>query len=183
MHSYEEKQQLQALGKGDKKAFDALFRNYFPKLKNFLDGFLHNENEAEDLAQDIFVKLWQNHSLFIHIENLNAYLYTAAKNMLYNYIERSQKTKFLSIASVIELPTIDKLEELLAAKDLESLIDCAVEKMPPQRKTIFNLSRKEGLSNKKIALHLHISKRTVETHISAALSDIRKALRLFLFFF
>ena len=67
-----EKEQLLDLSNGDIKAFNDLFMLYFPKLKLFLSGFLDNEAEAEDLAQDVFVKLWQNRESLTRIENLNA---------------------------------------------------------------------------------------------------------------
>ncbi|GGC22049.1 DNA-directed RNA polymerase sigma-70 factor [Parapedobacter defluvii] len=183
MHIQDEKRLLLALSNGNREAFDTLFRNFFPKLSRFLRGMLDDEAAADDLAQDIFVKLWQNRDLFAHIENLDAYLFTAAKNALYNHIKRKAKTDFLPLSNAVEVPSLEQLEEVLSAHDLEVLIDQTIEKMPPKRKTVFNLSRKEGLSNEKIAHYLHISKRTVETHISAALADIRKAIRLFIFFF
>jgi len=172
----DEKRLLLALSNGNREAFEELFRHFFPKLNRFLGGLLDDEAVADDLAQDIFVKLWQHRDLFAHIENLDAYLYTAARNALYNHIKRSTKRQYLSLSTALEIPSFEKLEEVLAAHDLEILIDQTIDKMPQKRKIIFNLSRKEGLSNEKIAHYLHISKRTVETHISAALADIRKAI-------
>jgi len=183
MQKHIEKELLDALSRGDQHAFDTLFREYFPKIKKFLLGFLKDEAEAEDLSQDVFMKIWQNRSSLAGVENINAYLYTTAKNTLYNYIERSQKATFYSIVQTMEIPTTDQLEEMLMAEDLEKLIGYTIDQMPPQRKTIFNLSRKSHISNEEIALRLNISKRTVEGHISAALADLRKILHLFLFFF
>jgi len=183
MQKHMDKGKLEALSRGDLQAFDSLFREYFPKMKKFLLGFLKNEAEAEDLSQDVFLKIWQSRSGLADVENLNAYLYSAAKNTLYNYIERTQKATFYSIVNTMEIPTTDQLEEMLMAEDLEKLINYTVDQMPPQRKTIFNLSRNSHFSNEEIAIQLNISKRTVEGHISAALADLRKILHLFLFFF
>ena len=177
-----EKEQLLDLSNGDIKAFNDLFMLYFPKLKLFLSGFLDNEAEAEDLAQDVFAKLWQNRESLTRIENLNAYLYRIAKNTLYTYFDRTYIPDPISDTDY-HIPSIDELEELIFAKELEELIDVTIEKMPPQRKKIFCLSRKQGLSNDAIALQLSISKRTVETHISAALADLRKVISVLLLFF
>lgn len=178
-----EKEQLLDLSNGDIKAFNDLFMLYFPKLKLFLSGFLDNEAEAEDLAQDVFVKLWQNRLSLTKVENLNAYLYRIARNTLYTYLDRSFSPDPITETNLYHIPSIDELEELIFAKELEELIDITIEKMPPQRKTIFCLSRKQGLSNETIALQLNISKRTVETHISAALADLRKVISVLLLFF
>ena len=80
---------LDALSRNDKKAFEKLFTTYYPKIKRFLTGFLDTQEEGEDLAQDVFVKLWQNRLSFAHVENLNAYLYRMAKNTLYDHIAKS----------------------------------------------------------------------------------------------
>lgn len=163
--------------------FESLFTTYYPKIQNFLAGFLDSKEEVEDLAQDVFVKIWQNRSQLIYVENINAYLYRIAKNTLFDYIEKTQKQRYTRTSNLPEVPTTDEVEELIFADELNDLINLTVEEMPQQRKTIFNFSRKEGLSNEEIAQRLGISKRTVETHISAALSDIRKVISIFLLFF
>jgi RNA polymerase sigma-70 factor (family 1) len=173
---------LKALSQGNMQAFDVIFNKYFPKIKRFLGGFLDSEEEAEDLSQDIFVKLWQNRSVLEGIENLNAYLYRVAKNTVYSYFERTSKAE-TSVDMLPEIPTSESIEETLFAKELEDLINLTVKQMPLQRKTIFIMSRREGLTNQEIADRLKLSKRTVETHISAALHDIRKVLPLLLLFF
>ena len=75
------------------------------------------------------------------------------------------------------------MEERILAEELGLLLDIAVENMPPQRKQIFKMSRKEGLSNEEISLKLNINKRTVENHITQALADLRKVLKIVLPFF
>ena len=87
---------LTSINHGDTKAFENLFMLYFPKLKSFLSGFLDSEAEAEDLAQDVFVKIWQNRYSLEKIENLNAYLYRMAKNALYTYLDRSSFSEGIS---------------------------------------------------------------------------------------
>jgi len=178
-----EKDVLESLSRNDTQSFDLLFRDYYPKIERFLTGFLDSGEEAKDLAQEVFVKLWQNRQAMIYVENMNAYLYRSAKNLLYDHIEKSNKFNPSSLSALHEIPEIDKPEEILFAKELNDLINLTIERMPEQRKKIFIMSRQEGLSNKEIAEKLHLSKRTVETHISAALTDIRKVLPLLLLFF
>lgn len=177
-----EKQQLLALSDGDTKAFDALFMLYFPKIKTFLSGFLNYEAEAEDLAQDVFIKLWRVRTSLAEVRNLNAYLYRIAKNTLYTYLDQKINLSVENIEDITDAPTIDEVEELVYATELQELIDVAIEHMPEQRKNVFSLSRKQGLSNDEIASLLNISKRTVETHISAALSTLRKVVSALMLF-
>lgn len=180
----EEKHILEALSLDDKNAFEQLFITYYPKIKQFLHGFVDSQEESEDLAQDVFVKIWQKRQSLADVENLNAYLYRIAKNVLYDHIEKSKHThRILSENEAVEIPTLDSIEELIFADELNDLIRLKIKQMPPQRKTIFTMSRHEGLSNQEIATRLNISKRTVETHISAALADLRKILPLLALFF
>ena len=159
-----EKGYIEAVSRGDEQAFESLFLHYFPRIKGFISGILQNEEEAEDISQDIFVSMWQNRDRLKEIENLNAYLYRIAKNTVFRHIERSllfrdyqeQQTNNASFTSTDN----DSIEEELYAKELEFLISVAVEKMPPQRKQIYRMSRVDELSNDEIATQLSISKRT-----------------------
>lgn len=173
---------LKAISRGDSKSFDQLFIFYFPKLKKFLSGFVSVE-EAEDLAQDVFVKLWNTRERLIWVENFKAYLYRIAKNTLYTYLDSNLNREYLEMSETTEVLSSESLEDLLLAKELEEIIDKRVELMPSQRKTIFCMSRKQGLSNDEIAKTLNLSKRTVEAHLYNALLDIRKIVSSLLLFF
>lgn len=181
-----EKGYIEAVSRGDEQAFESLFLHYFPRIKGFISGILQNEEEAEDISQDIFVSMWQNRERLTNIENLNAYLFRIAKNTVFRHIERSllfkdyqQQTEYAAFVSGEN----DSIEEELYAKELEFLISVAVEKMPPQRKQIYRMSRVAGLSNDDIATRLSISKRTVENHLTLALADIRKIIGFFILAF
>lgn len=184
MDSATEKGYIEAVSKGDEQAFEALFLHYFPRIKGFISGILQNGEEAEDISQDIFVSMWQNRERLTCIDNLNAYLFRIAKNTVFRHIERSllfkdyqeQQTE----RSLLFPTNNDSIEEEIYAKELEYLISIAVEKMPSQRKRIYQMSRMEGLSNEEIAERLVISKRTVENHLTLALADIRKLIGFFI---
>ncbi len=180
---YPETEYLKKIAQDDSQAFDALFMLYYPKVKNFISGLIKNEEDARDLAQDIFLKIWDNREKLDQITSFNAYLFQMAKNKVYDRYKQSVSYEsYLSVHDRLQVAA-DDLEDKIAADDLNLLIDILIENMPDQRKKIFKLSRKEGLTNNEIALQLNISKRTVETHISKALSDIRKLISILLIFF
>lgn len=173
-----ESEYMEKLGLGDHKSFDALFMLYHPKVKNFLQGFIKDEEEACDMAQDIFFKVWINRESISKVNSLKAYLYRMARNMIYDHYEHSLVKE--SYEQKLQLSTreyTDLVEEDLYAKELSILIDIAIEQMPEQRRRIFKMSRKEGLSNEEISIKLEINKRTVENHITQALADLREVLK------
>ena len=173
-----------ALSKGDEKAFDTVFLDYFPKLKNFIKGFINNEEESENIVQDLFMNLWINHKLLADIDNLNAYLYSIAKNAVFHFLRNSSKHQFRYLEESENIPENGcNAEDDLCVEELLSAIRFEIEQMPTQRRQIFKMSRLEGLSNEQIAQRLNISKRTVETHISVALSELRKVLYIIILLF
>lgn len=186
MDSTTERAYLDAISRSDEQAFKSLFLHYFPRIKSFINGILQNEEEAEDMSQDIFVSMWQNRERLTEINNLNAYLFRMAKNTVFRHIERDllfqnyQQQKELSGFSASE---DNNIEDEIYARELEFLISVAIEKMPPQRKNIYRMSREMGLSNNEIAQNLSISKRTVENHLTQALADIRKIVKFFILAF
>lgn len=132
-----------------------------------------------------FFKVWTNRESISKVSSLKAYLFRMARNMVYDYYEHSlvkesYEQKLQSSSSAYT----DLIEEDIYAKELSILIDIAIEQMPEQRRRIFKMSRKEGLSNEEISQKLQINKRTVENHVSQALADLREVVRgAFYYFF
>lgn len=173
-----EAEYMEKLGQGDHKSFDALFVLYHPRVKNFLLGFVKDEEEACDMAQDIFFKVWTNRESISRVSSLKAYLYRMARNMVYDYFEHSLvKETYEQKIQLSSNEYSELIEEDIYARELSLLIDIAIEQMPEQRRRIFKMSRKEGHSNEEISLKLGINKRTVENHITQALSDLREILK------
>jgi len=170
---------IKRLGEGDHKAFDILFMQYHSKLKRFFLGFIKDEEVANDMIQDIFLKVWINKETISKADSFNRYLFQMARNMIYDYFDHELvKEKYEhNVLENTEYLYSDLLEEEIYAKELSLLIDIAIEKMPPQRKQIFILSRKKGVSNDEIAQKLNINKRTVENHITLAIKELRKIIQ------
>ncbi|MDR0394839.1 MAG: RNA polymerase sigma-70 factor [Tannerella sp.] len=173
---------LKKLAKGDHRSYEILFLYYHPRIHHFLCGFIKNDEEAFDMTQDIFYKVWENRLSMGEVTSFKAYLFTMARHMIYNNYEHNLVKEKYTI-SQLQLEEEYNPEEEFFAKELSLLIDLVIEQMPEQRRRIFKLSREKGLSGDEIATRLNISKRTVENQISNALKDLRKALQCFIIFF
>ena len=170
---------IEGLWNGDHKAFETVFLTYYNKTKAFICGYVKSESHAEELAEDLFVNLWINRQAINTAKSFDAYLYTIARNAAINYLNH----KYIHLAYTNNFQPDEAgstSEEDLIAKELGLLIDDLVNKMPEQRKQIYILSRNEGLSNGEIAERLHTSKRNVESQLSLALKEIRKAIFAFI---
>ena len=165
---------------GDTEAFKTLFEMFYPKVKVFLVKLLKDDKASEDIAQDIFVKLWSMGPSLPEISSFNAYLYRMTKNAAINYL-RDRKPS-VDISELLIICDGD-IEQEYYRKEKELLVRLAVEQMPSQRKRIFTMSRYQGMANDEIAKSLGLSKHTVENHLSLALKELREIVVAFVLFF
>lgn len=170
---------LLKLSEGNNDVFREIFRNYYSKVRLFAYGFLKSRDEADELSQIIFIKLWEKKSIFADVENFDSYLFTLAKYTIFNYIEAKHIVP-VPLEEIPDKPNNENPYDELVANDLQLLIDLTVSSMPPQRRQIFILSRREGLSNDEIAEKLGIQKKTVENHLNLALKELRNVVSVVL---
>ena len=160
----EERRYLEALARDDRSAFDALYLKYAAKTEEFLYRMLKDHSEAEDITQDIFLKIWRNRTSIGAVDAFGPYLFRMARNAVYDRFDnRSVRENYARRASL--LPEYELPDSAIDSRDLLLLIRMVVEKMPEQRRRIFRMSREEGLSNDQIAEQLSISRRTVENQM------------------
>lgn len=171
---------LDALRDGNHEAFETVFISYYNKTKYFIYGYIKSETDAEELTEDLFVNLWINRTSIDTGKSFSSYLHTIARNAAINFLQHKYvRDAYISNYTSDEHSSTS--EEDLIAKELGILIDDVVANMPGQRRQIYILSRKEGLSNTEIAEKLSTTKRNVESQLSLALKEIRKAITAFIF--
>lgn len=167
---------IEALRNGEKWAFNEIFYLYHKRIYSFCRNHFHSEEDAEEVVQDIFLKLWQRkHNIDIS-RNFGAYLYTIAKNTIYDSLNKLIKLKAEQDYNIGQPSHINDTENEVLFHDLENVVNKVIELMPERRREIFRLSRKDGLTNKEISEKLNISLKTVETHMKLALDYFRKVL-------
>jgi RNA polymerase sigma-70 factor, ECF subfamily len=172
-----DRQLVSRLKVGDKKAFEEIFRKYREKIYYFAIRYYNSAEDAENIVQDVFIKLWDEHEGVKEELSLNNYIYTIAKNHLFNIQRKKLNEKAYRNYLVDHLVHIPNLENELIYADLKAKIDEIIDELPAQRKKVFIMSNMEGVSNKELASQLNLSVRTIEVHKSLALQTIRKALK------
>ena len=173
------------LRKGDKKAYEAVYDEFFGVLYHLCLNYLHDDKVAEELVQDTFMKLWEIRETLNDQINIRNFLYTITKNNCLNYL-RNQKIslkhqenmKYLEMQFNYE--AFEKLGNYLQFEELRNKIDDAISKLPAEVIETFKLSRFEELSYREIADQQGISIKTVEARISKALRILRVELKDYL---
>ncbi|MBW8331717.1 MAG: RNA polymerase sigma-70 factor [Prolixibacteraceae bacterium] len=173
------------LRKGDKKAYELVYDEFFGMLYHLCLNYLHDEKVAEELVQDTFMKLWEIRETLNDQINIRNFLYTITKNNCLNYL-RNQKIslkhqeniKYLEMQFNYE--ALEKLGNYLQFEELRNKIDEAISKLPAEVTETFQLSRFEELSYREIADRQGISIKTVEARISKALRILRVELKDYL---
>lgn len=169
-----DKELVLLLTRSDEGAFRELYLRYKDKLWYYCFGFLKSKEETDDIIQEVFIRLWELHSFMNPDLSFSSYLYTMTRNRVLNYFRdmdvEIQVKRALAVKTPIEEETT---ESTLIFAEYQQILTEAIEKLSPQRKKIFNMSRIENLSHKEIAQQLGISVYTVQEHISESLRFIK----------
>jgi RNA polymerase sigma-70 factor (ECF subfamily) len=174
----DDQQLVQSLQKGNVAAFDSLFEGYSPKLYGFAFKYFRNEHDAEELVQEVFVKVWENRRALKSEHSFKSYLFTIALNQIRKYFNK-RATSLRYLESFRNDPEFSD-NQALHENDYElalQQINLIIEQMPPRRREIFVKSKLEGKSSKEIAAELNISAGTVDNQVSEALRFIRTQIK------
>lgn len=180
-YSKDSAQLFEDIKSGKAEAYEYVFKTYYPMLKAYATRYIPTEEDLNDILQDCFTKLWLNREQLKPV-SISSLLYTMVRNACLNFI-RQQLIR--NQRSIDDLPTQQESESLyslffhhnpeeeLVYQELLDEIDQILNSLPYQSKQIFYLSRQEGLKNREIAERLNISIKTVEYHISKALTMLK----------
>ncbi|MCL4641856.1 MULTISPECIES: RNA polymerase sigma factor [Olivibacter] len=178
IHSHEEEKSLILLIKdGNEVAFRQIYDRYRTKIVSFAYRFLKNEEDAEEVMQETFIRFWQARDRLDHSFTAAPLLFTISRRLVLNELRKIAQSE-KAIAELLEKSDrLDHLsQDIMAAKEIDEKSKEALNQLSPQQKTIFCLSRYEGLSHDQIAERLQISPHTVNNHLVEGLKKIRKHL-------
>jgi RNA polymerase sigma-70 factor (ECF subfamily) len=170
-----------ALKHRDEQAFGELFKRYFKQLRNYAFSFVQEQTLAEDIVQTIFLRLWDKIEVLNVGDSIPAYLYRAVYNESLNTLKRSKvRRSYHSWLNRHMKDQTDTAHKNLQLQELERQLRAAINELPEQCRTIFQLSRYEELRYRDIGLRLGISVKTVENQMGKALKLLRARLIEFL---
>lgn len=172
----DEKELLLQLKAGKQTAFDELFRRYYKYLVVIAFRYVKEDHAAKDMVQEVFLDVWKRRGA-IEIQDVKAYLRRAVINGCLSTIRKNKRLSYEEDPAATTLDQQSKVDNIYEYKELEGIINEAIDSLPDRCREVFKLSRQENLSHKEIAAQLSISTKTIENQMTKALKVIRLALK------
>lgn len=151
-----------------------LYQEYSPRIHRFAISYLKSESDAEELVQEVFMRLWEKRMNLQESGNIRAYIFKIAANCIYDLIRKKNvQQAFFDFISDKSLSSDNTWQEVVF-QDMHNQINSLIKQLTPQQQRIFQLSKFEGLSNDEIAKKLQLSKRTIENQLYRAVAFLKR---------
>jgi RNA polymerase sigma-70 factor (ECF subfamily) len=166
---------LLLLKKGDMTAFNSIYNKYCYKLHEFVLTYLKQEEDAEEIVQEVFVKIWESRGKIDIYSSFESFLFTIAYNatisLLRKRVSENKSREYLK--SLQQIDTAEPIIDEIQFRELNQKVQSLLEQLTPRQKEIYLLSREDSLTHKEIAQKLNISESTVNNHLVTTLKYLK----------
>lgn len=162
----------------DKTAFDQLFRDHYSGLVHYAYNIFKDQSRSEDVVQDLFLDLWRKRSNLTEVQSYSAYLKKATQNKCYDQLRKDKRRPIHEPEEYLDASaktTLSIEDEMISQEKVEH-IKQVIHRLPEKGRTVFMMSRSDGMSYKEIAETLDVSTKTVEYHMMQSLKFLRASL-------
>ncbi len=168
---------LQRLSKGDEDAFRLIYDRYLKVVYHTAFRYLHREELAQDIVQEVFYTLWSKRERFTQVRSLESYLISMTHHQVYAQFRKwaTESRSCQIYAEEIDWVTRDT-DHIIRTQQSEAILQELVDKLPAQQKLVYKMSRNEGMTHEAIARELNLSQGTVKNHLVRALQFLRQNL-------
>ena len=163
---------------GDQVAFRKLFDDYRSKVFTYAIRYLKSKAQAEEIVQNVFLKIWLKRDGLIEINNFGGYLRTITNNTTFDALKKRASEYKYKNESLQEWSDLDNTtEDAILSKDAQSYVTQALNKLPKQQKLVYQMCHIDGLKQKEVAEKLNISPLTVKVHLREAVKGLKVLLK------
>ena len=168
---------LLQIARGNEGAFAILFKAFWPQVYGTGLRITRSPEQAKDLAQDIFIKVWDNRAQLPEVKKIDAFIYIVSRNLILDHLRKKvfQPANMEFLLQYFQADAVNA-QDKLEVKELEKKIDGAIQTLPGKVQEVFKLSRFEGMTHEQIARKLNISVVSSKTYVVRALDHIRRYL-------
>lgn len=172
--TYEENQLLALIARGDERAFEILYNQYRPKLFSAALLLTRNPDQAAELIQDVFLKIWMKRDQLHLIQSMEAYLFVSMRNEAYNWFSREAKRRKLVDADIgVRDVPVSIADDYILSREMAALLETGIRLLPEKQQQVFRMIRIEGMNKNEVASTLGIEVNTVRTHLGRAVKSLR----------
>ena len=175
MKTYTDEQLVANYLKGDEKSLEILIHRYLKPIYSFVYRYVGNGEEAEDITQEVFVKMWRNLKRFNRNKKFKTWIFQIAKNTSFDFLRKKKKISILSLEKYFYLADLNPLPNEISEKEsLKEKIQEAIEKLSSETRQILSLYYKEGLTFREITETLGEPLNTIKSRHQRAISKLKK---------
>mgnify|MGYP006295800143 CR=1 FL=1 len=169
---------VRLLKQGDLMAFDAIYEKYCERLFGFVLQYIKQENDAEGIVQEVFIKIWESREKIDTSASFETFLFTIAYNTTINLLrKRINEQKYLEhLKNRQQILHANQIIDEIHYRELNQQVAELLKQLSPRQKEIYLLSREQGLTHEEIAQKLQISPNTVKNHLVSVLAFLRSKL-------
>ena len=164
----------------ERNAFETMFRENWDMVYSISFAMAKSKTMAEDIAQDVFLSLWENRQKISGVQNVKAFLNTVTKFTVLKRLRRIKVEEafkqYQAYRSFLNIEFANQ-EDMLMLKHINNSIQKGISELPPQQQRVFKLSREQGLSHQEIGETIGVSKKTVKDYIVRSLAFLRQRLQ------
>lgn len=172
--SYNEKSLLAQVATGDESAFTILFQKFYPKVYQVGMMLCRSQDQAEELVQDVFLKIWLRREQLTAINDFASYLFMMTRNQAYQQLQRDWNRKKVLQTIQQGMPVYsNETDETIISNNYKRIMEEAVSHLPYQQQQVYRLSKIEGMKRDEVADKLKIQPNTVKEYLSLAVKNIR----------
>ncbi len=170
-----EEELLVRIARGDQRAFTEIFDFYQRYVYDYGRNLTKSEDQASEIVQDVFLKIWLNREKFNEVKNFGAYLNRVVRNHSINVIRKlAQDARSATQLKINTQESDNSTDKILDYNESNRILTQAIENLSPQQRTAYTLCHIEGLKYEEVAKKMNISSRTVQAHMHQALKHIRE---------
>ncbi|MEM0577165.1 RNA polymerase sigma factor [Flavobacterium polysaccharolyticum] len=181
--SLKDKKLLYELSQGSELAFTELYNTYKNNIYATALKITKSKDLSEEVVQDVFLKIWQNHKKLADIENIENYLFIISRNHIFDMLKKIARENNITAGVEYKNTFANDTDTAIKDNQYNTILNQIIEQLPPQQQKIYKMAKWEGLSHQQIGEDLGISPETVKKHMAQALKFVRNKISPYLHLF
>ena len=162
---------------GNEKAFEKLFFRYFPRLHRYCRRFVSDRPTSEEIVMDVLMKVWQKKATINPEQSFSSYIFRSLSNRVIDHLRKGRVRMYTLEEHSLSASYAFVADNVVLQKEMDLHYSESIDRLSPQQRRVFMMSRVDGKSYKEIACNLNLSRNTVENHMVASLRQMKTYVR------